>query len=264
MLKEYSDYYSQASTILRQFEDAIHGLQFQERDQAVEVFAVQGVSMAKSHCRAIGLLLEADFFSEAIAVCRTLFELSFDLVWVDAASNPTEKLERVYRLEADPYFQMNKEVRLFEQDVKSQTPVTSPEMLKQFQEKLDSARKKYPYLTKGHDFKQAPSLPDRMGHQFRLMYYHVFRFMCVFTHPSPMLKELHLQNVQRNRTPHELVEKPLKEVLAYTLLFVEIMAKVAANLIAAYVPNKVEALRRACVELSQLAEKAEKSQPGTA
>jgi hypothetical protein len=263
MLKEYSDYYLEASAILRQLQDAVNGLQFEERDQAVEVFAAQGVSTAKRHCRAISLLLDADLFSEAISVCRSLFELSFDMVWVDSADNPTEKLERVHRLEADPYFQMNKEVRLFKDDVRSPSPVTSPEMLKQFQEKLDSARKKYPYLTNGHDFKQAPSLADRMGHQLRLLYYHVYRFMSVFTHPSPMLKELHLQNVQRKQTPHELIEKPLKEVLAYTLLFVEIMAKVAANLIATYAPNKVEALRRACAGLSQLTEKAEKGQPGT-
>jgi hypothetical protein len=264
MLKEYSEYYLQASAILRQLQDAVNGLQFEERDQAVEVFAAQGVSTAKRHCRAISLLLDADLFSEAIGVCRSLFELSFDMVWVDSAGNPTEKLERVYRLEADPYFQMNKEVRLFEEDVRNPSPVTSPEMLKQFQERLDSAREKYPYLTKGHDFKRAPSLADRMGHQLRLLYYHVYRFMCVFTHPSPMLKELHLQNVQRKRTPHELIEEPLKEILAYTLLFVEIATKIAANLISIYASAKAEALRKYCEQLSELAKKANKGYFGPA
>lgn len=264
MLKEYSEYYSQASAIMRQLQDAVHGLQFEERGQAVEVFALQGVSMAKSQCRAISLLLDADLFSESIAVCRSLFELSFDMVWIDSASSPAEKLERVHRLEADAYFWMNKEVKLFEGDVKSPSPVTSPEMLRQFQEKLDSARKKHPYLTEGCDFRHAPSLPKRMGHDLRLQYYHVYRFMCLFTHPSPMLKELHLQNVQRNRTAHELIEEPLKEVLAYTLLFVEIIAKIAARLLAVYASDRVEALKRCCEQLFQLAEKAEKGLPGTA
>lgn len=269
MLKEYSQYYFQASATLQRIEDAAHGLQFEERDQAVEVFAAQGVSMSRDHCRAIALLLDADLFSESIAVCRSLFELSFDTVWINSADNQTEKLERVYQLEADPYFQMNKEVKLFEEDVKSSSPLTSEKKLRQFRQVLDRTMKANPYLTVSPaqgkvDFKHAPSLAKRMEHDFRLQYYHIYRFMCLFTHPSPMLKELHLQNVQRNRTADELIEEPLKQVLAYTLLFIEIIAKTAASLMAVYASDKTDALKKCCEELFQLTEKANKGYFGTA
>ncbi|MBI3005542.1 MAG: hypothetical protein HYY49_09030, partial [Ignavibacteriales bacterium] len=236
MLKEYSQYYSQASAILQRIEDTAHGLQLREKDEAVEVFAAQAVSMSKDHCRAISLLLDVDLFSESIAVCRSLFELCFDTVWINSGDNPAEKLERVYRLEADPYFQMNKEVKLFEEDVKNSTPLTNPEKLEQFRKVLSRTMKANPYLTVSSRqgdlaFRHAPPLLERMGQEFRLQYYHIYRFMCLFTHPSPMLKELHLQNVQLNRPVNEIIEQPLTQVLAYSLLFIEIIAKTAASLI---------------------------------
>lgn len=269
MLKEYSEYYSQASSILQRIEDTLHGLQLQERDQAVEVFAAQGVSISRNHCRAIGLLLDADLCSESIALCRSLFELCFDTVWINSAHIQTEKLERAHQLEADPYFQMNKEVKLFEKDVKSSSPLTSAQKLKQFREVLDRTAEANSHLTVStvhgnYEFKHAPPLGKRMGQDFRLQYYHIYRFMCLFTHPSPMLKELYLQNVQRKRTVNELIEESLKQVLAYTLLFIEIIAKTAANLMAAHASDKVETVKRCCEELFRLTEKANKSYFGTA
>jgi hypothetical protein len=269
MLKEYSNYYSQASTILHRIQKTVDGLEFEEKNQAVEIFVIQALSMSRAHCLAINLLLDADLSSEPIAICRSLFELLFDLVWMNSTKDRHEKLERVYQLEADPYYHMSKEVRLLQRDLKSLTPLTNEEEVRQFLKVLEEARRKSPHLTVGKahgktDFKRSPPLTERMGHEFRLQYYHIYRFMCLFTHPTPMLKRLHLEIAGRNETPDQLIEEPLKQALAYALLFVELIGKTAATLLEPYDPTKSEPLKICCEELFELTEKGNKQYFSTA
>jgi hypothetical protein len=260
VMKKYSDYFYQTSTILHGIEDTLSGLQFDEKTQAVEVFAAQSLSMSRDHCRAIGLLLNYHLFAEAIAICRSLFELSFDLVWIQSINDQSERLECVYKLEADPYFHMNKEVKLYEEDVRISSVLTSEEKLKQFNRVIERTKQGRSYLTIANaqgniEFKRAPSLAERMGHDLRLQYYSIYSFMSLFIHPSPILKELHLQNVKRKETVDQSVEKSLNQILADVFLFVEIIAKTVTDLLATCIPNKSDNLKIFCEELSQRTEK---------
>jgi hypothetical protein len=269
MLREYSDFYSQASAVLQRVEHTLRDLQFHPGEQADEVFAAQALSMCRSHCRAISLLLDADLFSESINVCRSLFELCFDLLWINSTTDEAERLARAYKLEGDTYFHFSKEVKLFEVDVNSESPLTSRERLRQINEWLEQAKQDSPYLTASTangrvEFAHAPPLTERMGQQLRLQYYHIYRFMCLFTHPSPFLRDLYLQHTGRSESPRELAEEPLKRVLSYTLLFVEMVAGNAAKLMLPHAADRTSIVQRCYDELFEITERANKGYFATA
>jgi hypothetical protein len=97
------EYLLVAASNSQEFGNTFVGIKFEERTQAMEVFALQSLSMCSSHCHAAALLLQNDLLGEAISVLRSIQELLFDLYWILQPTNRKERLERVYQLEATPY-----------------------------------------------------------------------------------------------------------------------------------------------------------------
>jgi hypothetical protein len=212
MLREYSQLYNEACAILERIHATFRDVEIDEEKHAPQVFALQALAMSRDQCQAIALLLDADLFGESVSVFRSLFELHFDLLWIQSANDPVERLERAHRLEADPYAKMATEARHLERDATSATPQTTVDKSKQWNQLLDRTIRDRPHLAfTGADgksrFKTAPPLTERMG-LLRTQYYHVYRFACLFSHPSPVLRQLHLQLVGKETSVNEIIEDP--------------------------------------------------------
>jgi len=267
MLKEYSNFFREASAALERIEDTLVGIQLSDKDDAAQVLAMQALSMSRNHCRAIALLLEADLFGESLSVFRSLFELHFDLLWVQSCNCASERLERVYRLEANPYSKMADEARRIVADANSSTPHTSKEMSDKWKKVVEESVEDYPHLViKNPDgtskFKKAPQLDEKMG-DLRIQYYHIYRLACLFTHPTPMLKQLYLRQVGNYVTVNEMVGDTLKRTLAHGLLFVEYIARIAIDLLRAHLPQNHNVTDKSLDDLFQLVERANDGYFGT-
>src|ERR1017187_6071420 len=117
MLDEYSDYYSEASQLFSKYGSTLADVSFNGRRQALEVYCLTAISLCESHAKAVSLLLKNDCAVEPIIVMRGVFEIFCDFCWISQAGSVDEHNERVFRLEANPYREFAKEVRLIEEDI---------------------------------------------------------------------------------------------------------------------------------------------------
>jgi hypothetical protein len=265
MTPEYAEYYQQASDCFAEMGETLTGCQFDETQQAVEIYIAQALAICRDHSKAISLLLKSDLFSEPIIVTRSIFELLFGIHWVQQAKSREDQLERVYQLEAHPFSEFNKEVRLIERDVNSATPHWSPGKYQEFQQVLDFTGTTSPFLVDAStgDFKRAPDLAARMGEENRLHFYHLYRFTSLFTHPTPILKEVYLRRSGSTQTTSDIVGESLNQALAYGLLFLELIGGYAAGILVHCNPH-LTAKRTKCYQtLFELVEKGNKNYFGT-
>jgi len=223
---EYAEYYSEASDSVARFADTLADCHFDEVNQAVEVFALQALAICRDNCRAISILLRQGLFAEPIIISRSLFELFFAIHWILEATTTEEKLERAYQLEATPYHEFAKEVRLIEENFRGPDPRWSAQKVKEFRAVIEKIKNDSPFLlhmSKRNqlEFKKAPALADRMTPNERLRFYQVYRFASFFTHPTPSLKQVYLKQTGTDQSIPDLMQEPLKQTLAYTMFFVQ-------------------------------------------
>ena len=265
MSPEYAEYYQQASDTVAEISETVSGYQFDETQQAVEIYVLQALAICQDRCRAIALLLKANFFAEPITLSRSLFELLFGIHWVQQATSSQERLERVYQLEAHPYYEFNKEVRFIERDVIGPTPHWNPGKLKEFQDALDYIRTTSSFLIDSatNEFKQAPPLAARMGDENRLRFYHLYRFTSLFTHPTPTLKQVYLRPSGSNQTVADIIGEPLNQALAYGLLFVELIGGYFVEILEPYNAHLSSKREQCYRRLFDLVERGNKGYFGT-
>ena len=238
MIQECLEYLLVAASNSQGFGNTFVGIQFEERTQAMEVFALQSLSMCSSHCRAAALLLQNDLLGEAISVLRSIQELLFDLYWIRKPTNRKERLERVYQLEATPYAHWDKETKLI-----SQCPSLQAFSIK-MRISLDEIADKYTFLTKinpdgSKSFKQAPPFSQRMEMQLRAKYYHIYCYSSLFVHPTPMVKDLYLKT-SNSVDIGVAYEEALQQFVAYSLLFVTLIMGYAEATIGSFAPSAKE------------------------
>jgi len=261
MINEYAEYYSQASDVVARLGGTLTGLQFRAKDQAVEVFGLQALAICRDHCRAISILLRQNLFGEPIIISRSLFELVFALHWVLEATTREEALERVYQLEATPYYEFAKEVRLIEQDFAGPNPHWSPLKVRQFREEIETIMADSPFLVRSGnqgrpEFKKAPDLASRMGQDLRLRFYHIYRFSSFFTHPTPSLKKVYITETGTSHSAADIMDEPLKQTLAYCLLLIEILARSCCHIFDTHDPQQAATRDQYCSIISDLVDKA--------
>ncbi len=238
MLTEYSEYYSEASRLFTEFGDTLCGVEFDEEEQAVEVFSLTSLSLCSSHSRAVSNLLNEEFAVEPIVVARSFLEILFDLHWIRQSDNSDERADRVFRLEAHPYYGMVKEIRL----IKNEMNGTYPKWYELARGVLEDVGKGSPFLLNSSvdplSFKQAPDLASRMGPQYRLRYYHIYRFASLFTHPTPTIKDVFVKRVGGGKTRDDIIEEALQQFLAYGLLFLGLILGYAKDIFSKYTPGE--------------------------
>ncbi|MCX6141886.1 MAG: DUF5677 domain-containing protein [Ignavibacteriales bacterium] len=263
MNDEYSNYFAEASGTVTRFADTLTGCQFDERLEAIEVFALQALAVDRDHCRAIANLLREGLFAEPIIISRSLFELHFDIQWIVRGDTREEKLERTYRLEATPYFEFAKEVQLIEENFKGPDPSWSPRKVKEFRGMLDKIKKDSPFLLRTdihthEQFKKAPALTDRMSAKERLRYYQLYRFLSFFTHPTPSMKQVYLKLVPTEQSVPEMIDEPLKQTLAYTMIFVANICSYCLEIFKSHNPGVAGVRNDCCAILKALIDKTNK------
>lgn len=256
MIQEYSDYLQSAASLSLQTADTFKGIQFDEKSQAVELFALQSLAMCDSHCRASALLMRNNFPAETVMVLRPIQELLFDIHWILQPETKEERLERVYKLEADPYARWDRETKLIAKGY-------SAEKARQFRVPLDKF-----LTTKVHlvdldqdgtkSFKAMnTSLADRMGDKLRPLYYHIFMFGSLFSHPTPANKNLYLERrgVEKNV---EALEESLRQFVAYSILSVLFIAGYSEKILGAFSASAKTQRDDLFQQMIELVEKANK------
>jgi hypothetical protein len=239
MIPEYSKYLLDTASLCKKFGGTFSGVKFDERTQAIEVFVLQALSMCASHCSASAILLQNDYAGEAATILRSIEELLFNIRWINEPKEREERLERVYRLEADPYSRWDKETKLIGRK-------HSAEKEKSFRGPIDAIAEKYTYLTQVNadglkSFKTLNvSLAERMGESLRPLYYHIYCYGSIFTHPTPYIKELYLKMSDSDRKGIESFDESHKQFIAYTLMFVGKIVGYVEGILGPYSPSSKE------------------------
>ena len=117
-MKEFIKYFSEISELCQKLSDTYNDLSFDKDIDATEVMTLTYLKLVNINTKSISLLLENDLYIPTILISRNIFEAFFNLNWVFEVESQDERRERVYRLEGEPYFNFEKELKLMEEEQK--------------------------------------------------------------------------------------------------------------------------------------------------
>ncbi|MDQ7815537.1 MAG: DUF5677 domain-containing protein [Melioribacteraceae bacterium] len=240
-MQKFIKYLEDTSSICLDFGETIKGIQFDEEKQAIELFAITSINMCAQHCMSISTLLKNNYITECFIISRNIIEIFFNLNWATKCDTREEVIDRVLTLEADPYFNFEKEINLMEKEINSNKPNLSKSLILKHREAIDGEKETFPQLLVDRNnlqskFKSAPPFAQRMG-DLRLKYYHLYRFASMFTHPSPKLKEFFMHRVVNPDRPTEAIIEPLKQTLSYCLLFIQLCFAITKHILFDFKPE---------------------------
>lgn len=241
-MQKYIKYLEETSSICLEFGETTKGIQFNEESQSVELFAITSIKMYAQHCLSISTLLKNNYITDCFILARNIIEIFFNLNWATKCDTREEILDRVLTLEADPYYNFEKEINLMERKIESDKPNLSKSLIQKHREAIDGEKEAFPQLLVDRynlrsKFKSAPPFTERMG-DLRLKYYHLYRFTCMFTHPSPKLKEFFMHRVVNQNKPTDAIVEPLKQTLSYCLLFIELTLAISKHILFDFNPDR--------------------------
>jgi hypothetical protein len=260
---EYSTYCSDLSKLVLEYSNHYAGIQFHEKEQAIEVFAMQALAMASSSLRAAALLLENDAVPEAILVTRSIQELFFSIRWILEPTEQTERLERVYQLEGGPYAHWQKEVDIIRKLGEEKKDENILARAERFYEPLTSVATTYTHLVvQSPDgtfkFKSPPAFANRMSKELRAMYHHMYCYTSLFAHPTPMVKEHYLNVTNGPLTRYTPDDDAVTQSLAYTFLFTDLLVGSAEEILASHSQTTAAAREDVYRKIIELVKKANK------
>ncbi|HMN25244.1 MAG TPA: DUF5677 domain-containing protein [Ignavibacteriaceae bacterium] len=240
-IEKFIKYFDDSSSICRNFGETTKGIKFNEETQAIELYALTSISMCAQHSKSISILLRENLFTDCFILSRNLIEVFFNLNWATKAETREAVLERVFRLEANPYNNFDKEIKLMEKSIDGNKPNLSKALILKHIEAINGEKNNFPFLLVNKNdfksnFKSVPSLPERMG-ELRLLYYHLYRFSSMFTHPSPKLKEFFMHRITNHNEPTDAIIEPLKQILSYCLLFIELCFAITKDVLFNFNPE---------------------------
>jgi hypothetical protein len=234
-MQKFIKYFEETASICREFGETTKGIKFEEEKQAIELFALTSINMCAQHCRSIAILLSNNCITDCFIISRNIIEIFFNLNWATKCETREEIIERVLRLEANPYLNFEKEILLMERDMDSNKPNLRKSLIIKHREAINGEKETFPYLLVDRtnlksEFKSVPPFTDRMG-DLRLVYYHLYRFASMFTHPTPKLKEFFMNRITNQDRPTEAIIEPLKQTLSYCLLFIELCLAITKSVL---------------------------------
>ena len=134
--------------------DTIENIHFNEENDALEIFLMTSINVNINNAKSISLLLDNDQFGAVIMVCRNIIESFFNIHW---AYEPLEKeavKNRVFELEGDTLFHLEKEMELIDKNKLSSEITWGNQKVEEFKEMIENEKKKFPQLlTKNKDGK---------------------------------------------------------------------------------------------------------------
>lgn len=244
VFSEFADYYKSVAISCDFFDDTLSNIKLHEKDDAEQIFGKVSLNVIKNHSESISVLLNNNLYIEPICLVRNIFEIFVKNYWIYRGKDAVDKFERICKLEATPYHNNEKEVGLMIEDLKTESPVWSKDKVDSFTEMLNTVKRDNPHLIRESDgkFKKAIDICSMINDtKLRLKYYHIYRFASIFSHPTPMLKDLYLKASDDKRTEVEIIEDPLKNTLSYGLLFIEFIIEQLMEIFKDINPDGIEA-----------------------
>ena len=244
-MKEFIKYFSEISELCQKLSDTYNDLSFDKDIDATEVMTLTYLKLVNINTKSISLLLENDLYIPTILISRNIFEAFFNLNWVFEVESQDERREQVYRLEGEPYFNFEKELKLMEEEQKEEITTWKKEVVEDLRRITIQEMKDFPHLiTKDKNgnlvFKTPPNFADRMR-AHRLKFYHIYRFTSFFTHPTPRIKEFLLSKSINGQTPLEYISEPLSQMYTYIILYISSIMEYSRILFEDFSPSyKVE------------------------
>ncbi|MBC8527558.1 MAG: hypothetical protein H8D22_12020 [Candidatus Cloacimonetes bacterium] len=161
-----------------------------KKSQVVEVFALTALRMCRENAGAIKILLQNGFYCELMMIIRHQIELMFRLNWINSETDSKERIVRTNKIEADAYrafqaeitnLRSNRSRRFFNED-----------FIKKAQKIIDDIKSENPQLLADNGNFMRLEKNETMAGDLREKYYPQYRYLCMFTHPNPSLREFHL------------------------------------------------------------------------
>lgn len=227
-MEKFKKYFSDTSKLCEEFGKTSKGITFDEEKQAIELYALTSIGMCSQHTLSISLLLRNNIMTDCFILSRNLMEIFFNLNWASKGHTREEMNDRVFQLEANPFYCFEKEIVLMEENLKLPNSILDKSFVHEHRDAIDKEKENFPFLLENRNdplskFKKLSqtSFADRVG-DLRLKYYHLYRFSSWFVHPTPKLKEFFMQRIVMKDCPENVITKPLKITLSYSLLFIEL------------------------------------------
>jgi Family of unknown function (DUF5677) len=228
MYSEQVNRFKSCSTMIANFGRTLTGIEFDETEQAVEIYFLMSIKLAERHTKAISILLQNNLAIETFPLVRNLMESYFKLNWIVGAKENKERIERVYKLEAHPFNKYEHEVEFIGKHLDKDYSFYSKEKYEELVLHIMSEKEEKQQLTTSNKsgelkYLSAPPLPTMMGEIFRVKYYHFYRFVCAYIHPSPFLKTFLLNYNLHEQNPNEIVFKAINQSLGIGLKFMSLL-----------------------------------------
>ncbi|MCJ7649071.1 MAG: DUF5677 domain-containing protein [Candidatus Lokiarchaeota archaeon] len=257
---EYINYFNEARRIFKEFGSTISDILLDEKNQPFELYNMLAIKLCEKKSKSISLLLTNQQYADAIILTRQIMELLFNINWIKQSSGE-ERNERVYKLEAEPYYNFSKEIRDMEINCESDNPVWDKENVIEFRKLIEFEKDSFPFLVEeleggGRKFKRPEPFIQRLDPELKLRYYHLYRFTSLFVHPGPKLKEAFLKRNISDYNPNDTLLEPTKQILAYTLLFEELIMGYACEIFKYFNKDKIELRDKLYADLAVITDKA--------
>jgi hypothetical protein len=259
---EYINYFNDANRIFREFGSTINGIQLDEEKQPFELYCMLALKICQEKSKSISLLISNGQYVDTIILTRQIMELLFNIHWIKQSSGD-ERKERVYRLEAEPYNDFSKEIREMESNIKSDNSVLDEKNVIESRKAIEAEKDTFPFLVEltedgKRKFKKPEPFIQRLDYELRLKYYHLYRFTSLFIHPGPKLKEAFLKRKITDYNPYETIIEPTKQILAYTLLFEELILGYGCEIFSNYNKDNIEFRNKLYSDIAFITDKANK------
>lgn len=224
---EYINSFNDATRIFKEFSSTLDGISLDEEKQPFELYCMLAIKICQNKSKSISLLLTHEQYVDTIILTRQIMELLFNISWIKQSFG-SERNEKVFKLEAEPYYNFSKEIRAMENNCTSDKPVWNKENVMEFRKIIEFEKDSFPFLVEqieggGRIFKNPEPFIQRLDIDLKLRYYHLYRFTSLFIHPGPKLKDAFLNRKISEYNPNENLIEPTKQILAYTLLFEEMI-----------------------------------------
>jgi len=227
MYPDKTERYNQCSKLIAEYGQTFRGIEFDEKEQALEVYYLMTIKLLERHTKAIPLLINNNCFVEIFPLVRNLMETYFKINWVVDTKNKQERIDRVFRLEGHAFGEYEKELQIIERHLDKKYTFYTKEAFNKLVDHIEREKKTQLQLTDKDEngkikYKSSPPLANMMGEIFRVKYYHLYRFVCTYIHPSPFLKTFLLNYNLYEKNPNELLNKPLNQALGIGLKFMSL------------------------------------------
>ena len=253
-MTDWVERYTEIADKFNEFGKSLKGTSFKKVEQATELFALMCIKLCREDATAIALLIEKGLYCEAMMILRSSLELLFKLHWISKGKDHDEKNERTFCLEGKPFFDSEHEIIYLNDQLIKNESIHDRSFVDKLKLAMTKHKENYPHLIRDNGkFKTSPKNPKMAGNDLRQRFYHVFRYLCIFTHPTPLLRDLLLTKDSGEEAFRESVEKALN----YGIMANTIILKFSSKILSEHFPDAYETWEKLYNEMKEMAKKTE-------